>query len=111
MQALEQMAVQMRATLSDVQKGYLHRSLFGGLQIVLERNGDTWRLAIARTGAAPSKVEAETVGKAFGLPVGVEWQWCEREHKKSARSRSGTSVRTWKIRYHVAECRWREGER
>lgn len=92
------LAAQMRAQLETVPKGYIHRVLFGGLHVLLERRDAQWRLAIARLGAVPSRTEAETVAKAFALPAGIEWSWVIKSKKQDRR----------KLVYKVAECRWIE---
>ena len=91
---LDGIAAGMRAQLGAVEKGWVQRALFGGLVLVLEKRGRTWRLAIGRSGAPPSKTETEVVGKAFGLPPAIEWSWAQRKRKK--------------LVYQVAECVWEE---
>lgn len=93
---LEQIAGNMRAQLAGVDKGWVQRALFGGLTIVLERNGRTWRLALGRIGAVPSATEAEVCAGAFGLPASIEWSWTRRKK--------------YKVTYQVAECVWIESE-
>lgn len=107
MNQLEKMAGQMRRQLEPVQCGWVHRVLFGGLHIGLERKEDTWRLAIARTDVSPSAIEAETVAKAFHL-VDAQWSWTQKHHQKTKRNRQGAAVSTRKITYRVAECTWIE---
>lgn len=91
---LERIASEMKSQLLKVDKGWTQRALFGGLTLVLERNGRTWRLALGRIGSAPSKTEAETCAKAFQLPAGIEWSWGQRKRKR--------------VTYQVAECIWSE---
>lgn len=109
MSAIETMARQMRKILTPVQRGYVHRSLFGGLQVLLERRGDQWRLAIARVGKVPSQVEADTVARDFGLPAGIEWSYAGQKPVKASVGRGRQPA----LRYHVSECTWieREAER
>lgn len=105
MSAIEQMAQRMRAQLEPVRRGYIHRVLFGGLHVLLERRGDKWRLAIARIGTVPSQTEAATIARDFGLPAGIEWAFSQRPAKpKRGRGQSA------KLRYNVLECTWIERE-
>lgn len=91
---LQRIANEMKSQLAPVEKGWVQRALFGGLTLVLERNGRTWRLALGRIGTAPGKTEAETCAKAFALPPGIEWSWGQRKRTK--------------VTYQVAECIWIE---
>lgn len=86
----------MRARLANVEKGYVSQALFGGLIVVLERRGTTWRLAIGRTSVAPSKTEAKTIARDFGLSEGLEWSWATRRNRKQ------------RVTYQVAQCTWIE---
>lgn len=89
-------AEEMKRRLAEVEKGHVVRHLFGGLMLVLERRGRTWRLAIGRIKAPPSKTEAEVIARDFGLPDGIKWNWATRKNTKH------------KLTYQVAECRWVE---
>lgn len=89
-------AEEMRRRLANVTKGHTTRQLFGGLMIVLERRGRTWRLAIGRPRVPPSKQEAALVARDFGLPPALEWSWTTRKNAK------------YKLTYQVAECTWIE---
>ena len=89
-------AQEMRSRLAGVEKGHVVRHLFGGLMLVLERRGRTWRLAIGRTASPPSKTEAGVVARDFGLPDGIEWNWTTKKNTKK------------KVTYQVAECTWIE---
>lgn len=93
--SLATIAQNMRRQLVDVERGYVSRTLFGGLVIVYERRGATWRLAIGREASPPSKTEAVTVARSFGAPVGIEWSWTTKKRKPRG---------AW----HVAECTWIE---
>lgn len=103
MSAIEQMAQRMRNILHPVQRGYVHRTLFGGLQVLLERRGDQWRLAIARIGATPSSTEVAVIARDFGLPAGIEWSYGQRPVKANV----GRSKQP-KLKYNVLECTWIE---
>lgn len=96
MSSLTAIGNEMKRRLADVQKGYVEKALFGGLMLVLERRGERWRLALARTRTAPSQEEAAIVARDFGLPAGVEWQWLQKKNAKR------------KVTYYVAECTWVE---
>ena len=103
MNELQRLAGQMRSQLNTVHRGYIHRVLFGGLHIVLERRDETWRLAIARIGQVPSQNEAATVARDFGLPMGVEWSSAQRPVKVNV-----GRGRQPKLKYNVLECAWIE---
>lgn len=98
MSVLAGIAAGMKLRLAPVRKGALTKVLFGGLILVLERRDETWRLAIGRTGAAPSKTEADLVGAAFGVPAGADWHWTTKKNTKR------------RITYQVAEVTWVERE-
>lgn len=89
-------AREMRARLAKVEKGHVVRHLFGGLMLVLERRGRTWRLAIGRTASPPSRTEADVVARDFGLPPAIQWSWTTKRNTKR------------KLTYQVAECTWIE---
>lgn len=89
-------AEEMKQRLATVEKGHVVRHLFGGLTLVLERRGRTYRLAIGRLKASPSKQEAALVARDFGLPPAIEWSWTVRKNAKR------------KLTYQVAECQWIE---
>ncbi|MCL4862956.1 MAG: hypothetical protein KJZ93_26335, partial [Caldilineaceae bacterium] len=97
---------QMRAALTPVQKGYIHRVLFGGLHVLLERRDERWRLAIARIGTVPSQTEAATVARDFGLPAGIEWSYGQKPVKNVNVGRG----RQPRLKYNLLECSWIERE-
>lgn len=105
MSAIEQMARRMRAMLDPVQRGYVHRVLFGGLHILLERRDERWRLAVARINKTPSMVEADTVARDFGLPAGIEWSYGQKPVKVNV-----GRGRQPRLRYNILECSWIERE-
>lgn len=102
---LQRIAVAMYAELAadPRPRAYTRRLLFGGLQVLLERNGDQRRLAIARLRQAPSRQEAETVARDFDVPPGTEWSWIQKPFRGSV----GRGAQP-KVIYSVAECTWRE---
>lgn len=87
---------ELRERLMPVEKGYLRRTLFGGLEVAMERRGDQWRVAIARVGRPPSKTEAEVIARDFQIPSGIEWAWTVKPNRKL------------RVTYHVAEVTWIE---
>jgi hypothetical protein len=89
-------AQEMKRRLAEVEKGHVVRHLFGGLMLVLERRGRTWRLAIGRIASPPSRTETAVVARDFGLPDVIEWSWTTRKNTKH------------KLTYQVAECQWIE---
>lgn len=93
---LGRMGKELRERLANVEKGYLRRALFGGLQVAMERRGEQWRVAIARVGRPPSKTEAEVIARDFNLPAGAEWQWSIKPNRKL------------RVTFHVAEITWIE---
>lgn len=87
---------ELRERLMPVEKGYLRRALFGGLEVAMERRGDQWRVAIARVGRPPSQTEAEVIARDFQIPAGIEWAWTIKPNRKL------------RVTYHVAEVTWIE---
>ncbi|MFN8493157.1 MAG: hypothetical protein U0350_36475 [Caldilineaceae bacterium] len=103
---LTNIASAMRRELVNKQSGATKRILFGGLVVVLDRDGDHWRLAIGREGAPPSKTEARVFSAHFNLPAGVEWAWVAKEQKRCVYGQRGVQV--YVTRWQVAEARWIE---
>lgn len=103
MNTLTKLAHDMRQLIEPVQRGYVHRVLFGGLHVVLEHRETTWRLAIARINKPPSETEATTVARDFGLPAAIEWSYAKRPVKANA-----GRGRQPKLEYQVLECTWIE---
>lgn len=103
MNTLTKLATDMRQLIAPVQRGYVHRVLFGGLHLLLERRDETWRLAIARINKPPSETEAATVGRDFGVPDGTEWAYVQKPVKASI-----GRARQPKLTYQVLECTWIE---
>lgn len=89
---LRQIADQMKAQLAGRENGWVQRALFGGLILILQRQGREWRLALGRTKTPPSATETAVCEEAFRLPPGVEWSW--------------KVVRKDKATYQVAEAHW-----
>lgn len=96
MDKLQNIAADMKGRLANVEKGWVQRALFGGLVIVLERRGRTWRLALGRTKAPPSTTETAVCQEAFRCPPDVEWSWSTRRNQKQ------------KLTYQIAETTWLE---
>lgn len=107
MSQLADLAAEMRTILAPYDKGFIHRILFGGLHVIMERRGQQWRLAIARTqGKVPSATEVAVVARDFAVPAGTEWSRTITK-KKNSKLRHGKIVTATEI-YSVAECTWRE---
>ena len=97
---LDSIAVAMRQTLTQTEASFAHRKLAHGLEIVLQRTGCQYRLALARPDVAPSDTEIELCAAAFRVPAG-----CEPHH--ITKQRPG---KTGLLTYHVAELYWTETE-
>lgn len=95
-QTLARIGQELRQRLMNVEKGYLRRALFGGLQVAMERRGDQWRVAIARVGRPPSRTEADVIARDFQIPAGIDWDWTIKPNRKL------------KVTFHVAEATWIE---
>lgn len=93
---LAEIGKELRQRLATVEKGYVRRALFGGLQVAMERRGEQWRVAIARVGRPPSQTEAEVIARDFAVPAGVEWAWSVKKNRKL------------RVTFHVAEVTWVE---
>ena len=98
MATLKETAAQMRLLLSGTQKGYVTKSLYRGLHVLLERRADTYRLAVARTRLAPGLKEMEIVGRAFAVPVGTTWA-------------PGKPKNPHAQGFIIMECQWQEQEK
>ena len=68
MTKLTQLATQMRQTIDHTGAAYCHHKLGRGLELVLQRTGRGYRLALGRTDTAPSDTEIETCIAAFNVP-------------------------------------------
>ncbi len=97
---LETLASQMRETLAPYQRGGVHRILPHGLEIVLQRTGDQWRLALGREGVTPSATEVQVCRAAFSVPDEAEVTVFRRFVAKQKTGRRAT--------YQVVEMKWRE---
>lgn len=97
---LDTIAAEMRTTLQQTAARFVHRKLAHGLELVLQRTGRQYRLALGRPGVAPSDSEIEICAGAFRVPAG-----CEPHH--TVKQRPG---KTGVITYHVAELYWTEME-
>ena len=88
-----------------VQRGWLHQRLMRSLHVVLERNGEQWRLALGREKVFPSVVEAEICQDAFQVPQGTEFVWIEPMVRQA--HQPGRGLKQYKD-YFLLEMRWRE---
>ncbi len=100
--ALASIATDMYAAVASGQAWH-HRILRNGLELVLQRRDQQWRLALGRDGVQPSDVEVETVCKAFDVPAAVE-----QLRTQVLRTMPKTNRRAI---YHVVELYWVEREK
>ena len=100
---LERMAQEMRQMLTHTQARWVHRKLKGGLEIVLQRTDDQWRLALARRETWPSENEVLTCARAFQVPDPENVD--PKPHRKPHQV-SRTRAEAW----HVLEIYWTERE-
>lgn len=100
---LDRMAQEMRRMLTHTQARWVHRKLKGGLELVLQRTDDQWRLALARRETWPSDNEVLVCAKAFGVPAPED---VDPKPSRKARRVSRTTSEAW----YVMEIFWRERE-
>lgn len=98
MTKLATIAADMRQMLDQTDATYTHHKLSRGLELVLQRTGRGYRLALGRTDTAPSDTEIELCVAAFDVPAGAE-------PNRTTKTRPGKSGA---ITYHVAELTWTE---
>jgi len=112
---LQIIADHMIAAIAAKPFGWTNNSLPGGLDIVMSRNGDKWRLAIRREKVFPSDTEADIIFHAFAVPVGsepirrqfceahpttqrriewriIEWNWIEADEEPASQLPSATTA-------------------
>lgn len=99
-QRLDAIAADMRRLLAQTDARYAHHRLQRGLELVLQRTGRQYRLALGRTDTQPSDVEIETCAHSFAVPPGYE-------PHRIQKTRTG---KTGPLTYHVAEIYWTETE-
>lgn len=97
---LDAIAAEMRTTLAQTSARFVHRRLAHGLELVLQRTGRQYRLALGRPGVAPSDSEIEICARAFRVQA-------DAEPHRTVKERTG---KTGVITYHVAELYWTEME-
>ena len=97
---LDTIAAEMRTTLQQTDARFVHRKLTHGLELVLQRTGRQYRLALGRPGVAPSDSEIEICARAFCVHA-------DAEPGRTVKERPG---KTGVITYHVAELYWTEME-
>lgn len=97
---LDGIAAAMRQTLTQTEARFVHHKLAQGLELVLQRTGRQYRLALGRPGVAPSDTEIELCARAFDVPAGAEPHRITKE-------RQG---KTGALTYQVAELYWTEME-
>lgn len=98
MSKLIQIAGDMRRMIERTDARFVHRKLSGGLEIVLERRDDRWRLALGRLDRFPSDTEMAVCLAAFNAPE-------DATPHQVVRNRPG---KTDGLRYHVVETSWIE---
>jgi len=97
---LAEIATNMRLLLADRENGWAQSNLSRGLAIILQRNGDRWRLALGREGTPPSDSEIKTCAMAFQVPEGTEPVRSEKRLRNDKTDR--------RLLYEIAELFWRE---
>ncbi len=97
---LDAIAAEMRMILQQTDARFVHRKLAKGLELVLQRTGRQYRLALARPDILPSASEIEICAAAFRVPAGAE-------PHHITKTRPG---KTGLLTYHVAELYWTETE-
>jgi hypothetical protein len=100
---LQTIAAGMRQSVSQYDSGWTAATLPHGLELVLSRQAEIWRLALRRERVYPSDTEASILAEVFGVPDGTE----------SARRRSWTDTHPKSkqpIIWCVIELTWRETE-
>lgn len=98
MSRLIQIAGEMRRMIERTDARFVHRKLSGGLELVLERRDERWRLALGRLDRFPSETEMALCLSAFGAPADVT-------PRQVVRERAG---KTDGLRYQVVEATWIE---
>jgi hypothetical protein len=75
-------AAGMRLALLEVQTGYKQTAYFGGVVVLLQRNGSRWRVAAKRhNGRAVESKDLDAIARAFGLRTDCRWR--RREEDKT----------------------------
>ena len=69
---LNLLAARLRRAVAAKPYGWVNYTFPGGLDIILSRNGEKWRLALRREKVFPSDVELAILTQAFAVPDGVE---------------------------------------
>ena len=93
-------ATTMRQMIEGSNLRFAHRRLANGLELVLDRKDDRWRLALGRPDVAPSDHEIEICRAAFGVPVDTETKASRKE-----RTNPKTNIT---LEWHVCEMTWME---
>lgn len=89
--------------LTHTQTRWVHQKLNKGLEIVLQRTGDQWRLALARRESWPSDNEVLTCARAFQVP---DPENVDPTPHRKPRQVSKNMAEAW----YVMELFWRERE-
>ena len=96
---LTAIAAEMRAMIVTSGAHWAHRRLAHGLELVLQRRGRQWRLALGRPDVRPSAEEVAVCMEAFDVAPDTDWHYDSKV--KIGRSNQG-------VEYHVAEMFWTE---
>lgn len=98
---LDRIAGEMLQMITQTDARWVHRRLSRGLEIVIQRTGSRYRLAIARQGTWPSDDELAVVAKRFNATAAADFP--ERTTKKFRNPKTDTE-----ITYHVIQIEWTE---
>lgn len=99
---LATLAANMRKAVAARPFGWAQETLSGGLDIVLSRNGEKWRLALRREKVYPSETETAILTRSFDVAEGTEpirRQTCDVNPTTQRR-----------IEWRIIEYNWREVE-
>ena len=93
---LKTLAGKMIEHMQNIANGWVQQPLADGARLVLQRNGDSWRLAVGVEFGQPQEIEL--LREAFRVPEGTEQKAAVREwtHPKTLR----------RIKWNVIEMRW-----
>lgn len=101
---LQTIADNMRRPLATAPNGcgWVRVTLPGGLDIIMERRHDAWRLALRRLDVDPSANEGEICASRFGVAEGTE-------PSRLTKVETIPATRE-KLAWHILEYRWIERE-
>lgn len=102
MSKLTAIADQIRRQIDAKTFGWVKHTFTGGLEIVVSRNGEKYRLAMRRQNVFPSQTEIDLLLPLFGVAEGTELHWRRVDDKFSR----APSV----IHWYIVEANWIERE-